>query len=174
MIDYNKNLIRIEFKRKRKNITTLYQDKIANVIIDQFKKALGLLEVNLDNIQSIGLYLPINGEINTQSLMNDLIYEGKIISFPKVISKTEMHFIEQNNDNNICNPQLYIVPLIAFDKYKNRLGFGGGYYDRLIQKSINKIFIGLAYSVQFYNKQLPINEFDQKLNCIVTEDKIIY
>ena len=67
------------------------------------------------------------------------------------------------------------VPLVAFDKNLNRLGYGGGYYDRLITKLSKKknfLKIGLAFSTQEIEK-VPTNEYDQKLDYIVTERNII-
>ena len=61
-----------------------------------------------------------------------------------------------------------------FDKKRFRLGYGGGYYDRYIDKFENKkkIFtIGLAYSFQCVEK-LPVENFDKNLNCIITNKKI--
>ena len=65
--------------------------------------------------------------------------------------------------------------MIAFDKNLNRLGYGGGYYDRLIKKLSKKkniIKIGLAFSIQEIDK-VPINVNDQKLDYIVTNKNII-
>jgi len=68
-----------------------------------------------------------------------------------------------------------LVPLIAFDKNLNRLGYGGGYYDRLISKLSKKkkiIKIGLALSIQKIDK-VPINIYDQKLDYILTNKYIV-
>ena len=66
---------------------------------------------------------------------------------------------------------MLLIPLVAFDQNLNRLGYGGGFYDRYISK-INKnkkiIKIGIAYSFQKV-KKIPINKFDIKLNFIITE-----
>ena len=65
--------------------------------------------------------------------------------------------------------------MVAFDKNLNRLGYGGGYYDRLIEKLSKKkniIKIGLALSIQKIDK-VPINAYDQKLDYIVTNKYII-
>ena len=68
-----------------------------------------------------------------------------------------------------------LIPLLAFDKNLNRLGYGGGYYDRLIERLSKKkkiIKIGLALSIQEIDK-VPINMYDQKLDYIVTNKHII-
>ena len=69
-------------------------------------------------------------------------------------------------------PDLVMVPLVAFDKNLNRIGYGKGYYDRSL-KRISKvkkktIFLGVAYSFQKYER-IPINKYDFKLNYIFTE-----
>ena len=72
-------------------------------------------------------------------------------------------------------PDLLIVPLVAFDKFKYRLGYGGGYYDRYIKKikEIKKIVtVGLAFSFQKIDK-VPVNKYDKKLNVILTEKGIL-
>ena len=71
-------------------------------------------------------------------------------------------------------PDILLVPLVAFNKNKFRLGYGGGYYDRYIEK-INKIkkilTIGMAFSFQEV-KILPVNQYDKKLDFIFTENYI--
>ena len=73
-------------------------------------------------------------------------------------------------------PDVIIVPLLAFDKDKFRLGYGKGYYDRYLNKYIKQykdiMTVGVAFSFQKHNK-LPINKNDVKLDFILTE-KVIY
>ena len=68
-----------------------------------------------------------------------------------------------------------MVPLVAFDKNLNRLGYGGGYYDRVIDKLSKKkdiLKIGLALSVQKINN-VPVTKYDKKLDYIVTDKYIL-
>ena len=72
-------------------------------------------------------------------------------------------------------PDIIFVPLVAYDNDLNRLGYGGGFYDRYLNKimKIKKIYkIGLAFSYQEL-KKIPINKYDKKLDLIITEKKII-
>ena len=65
--------------------------------------------------------------------------------------------------------------MVAFDKKLNRLGYGGGYYDRLIEKIRKKKFvikIGLALSFQKINN-VPITKYDKKLDYIITDKYIL-
>ena len=75
--------------------------------------------------------------------------------------------------NKIIYPDVLLVPLVAFDSKFNRLGYGGGFYDRYlkrIKKIKNILTIGLAYSFQEV-KSIPINNYDIKLDFIITEKK---
>ena len=74
------------------------------------------------------------------------------------------------------DPNVVLVPLLAFDKNNYRLGYGKGYYDKFLNKYIrmnkNILTIGVTFSFQKYNK-LPISKFDVKLNYVLTEKGIV-
>ena len=113
-----------------------------------------------------------------------------MISLPKIRKKSQMEFFKwHKNDILLINkygipepditnkvyPDILIVPLVAFDKELNRLGYGGGFYDRYIQKisKIKKIVkVGLAFSFQKI-KKIPTNKYDKKLDVIITEKDIV-
>ena len=72
-------------------------------------------------------------------------------------------------------PDVLIVPLVGFDKNKFRLGYGGGFYDRYITKILKfkrVITVGFAFSFQKISK-IPTNNFDQKLDFILTNKRIV-
>ena len=75
--------------------------------------------------------------------------------------------------NKIVYPNIIFVPLVAFDKNLNRVGYGGGFYDRYlkkIKKNKKTITIGLAYNFQKI-KKVPTNKYDIKLDFVVTNRK---
>ena len=77
--------------------------------------------------------------------------------------------------NKVKYPDILLVPLVAYDNHLNRLGYGGGFYDRYIEKieRVKKIIkIGLAFSYQKI-KKVPTNKFDKKLDFIITEKEIL-
>ena len=83
--------------------------------------------------------------------------------------------IPETISNKKIYPKILLIPLVGFDDQLNRLGYGGGFYDRYISRVQNKyeiIKIGVGFSFQKV-KNLPINKYDKKLNCIITEKKII-
>ena len=69
-------------------------------------------------------------------------------------------------------PNIMLVPLLAFDSEKYRIGYGKGFYDRYLNKYLkafkNILTVGVAFSFQKYHK-LPINDKDVKLDYILTE-----
>ena len=72
------------------------------------------------------------------------------------------------------HPDILIVPMVAFDSKLNRLGYGGGYYDRkikLLKKNKNFLAIGLAFNFQKHSL-IPVSKYDEKLDYIVTNQKI--
>ena len=72
-------------------------------------------------------------------------------------------------------PDVMMVPLLAYDDKKNRLGYGKGFYDRYLKKYLKKyndiLTIGVAFSFQKYHN-LPVSNNDIKLNYILTEKGI--
>ena len=83
--------------------------------------------------------------------------------------------IPEPSAGKVVYPDILLVPLTAFDKNLNRLGYGAGYYDRLIEslKKRKKIItIGLAFNFQeLYS--IPTSKYDQKLDYIVTNKNIL-
>ncbi len=68
-------------------------------------------------------------------------------------------------------PDVLIVPLLAFDARGYRLGYGGGFYDRTLQAlrvSGSRVAIGFAFAAQQV-AAVPIDDFDQRLDAVVTE-----
>ena len=140
-----------------------------------------------NTINTLSLYYPSNYEVNVLSLFQ-LIKKIKIKTLLPVIKpNNQMSFVEWQyldplkvNEfgmlepclaNKPLVPDFMLVPLLAFDNYNNRLGYGKGFYDKFLKK-VNKIItIGIAFSFQEYNK-LPVSNLDIKLNYILTEKGI--
>ena len=84
--------------------------------------------------------------------------------------------LEPNISSKTIKPNIFLIPLLAYDNQKNRLGYGKGFYDNFLNKYLKKdkklITIGVAFSFQKYNK-LPVSKYDVKLNYILTEKGMV-
>ena len=154
----------------------------------RFKKI--LKKYNLKKNINIGGYYPVNSEISCLDVLEILEKNNFKISLPITKKNNNMDFYEwsfkdslkvsqqgipEPNTKKKVIPDVLIVPLVGFDRYKFRLGYGGGFYDRYISKILKfkKILtVGFAFSFQEISK-IPINKFDQKLNFILTDKEII-
>ncbi len=151
------------------------------------------------NADRIAAYLPFNGEADPLPLMDRAILDGKQVFVPVIVAKSEPLKFEawtrdtevSNNRFNIREPEasvdsisptdldLVITPLVAFDGQRNRLGVGGGYYDRtfaflnnIATKSRETILVGLAYELQRI-KTIDSKSHDVELDAVVTEMGIL-
>ncbi len=136
----------------------------------------------------LGGYFPVNYEVDTFQLMRVLKQKKFKLSLPVVSSKFDMNFylwdfneplsvnkygIPEPKLKKKVVPEVLLIPMVAFDTKLNRLGYGGGYYDRFLKKNEknNIIKIGLAIECQKV-KKLPTNSFDKKMDYILTEKKL--
>ncbi len=145
---------------------------------------------NKINFKNIGGYYPYNYEIDDLDILNFLRKKKINISLPKIRENNQMDFFEWRNKDPLkinkygivepistkkIYPDVIFVPLVAYDNNLNRLGYGGGYYDRYLEnianiKNILKIGLGFSYQEL---KKIPVNDYDKKLDLIITEKKII-
>ena len=174
----NKSEIRNKIYRIRK----IYNAKNLEI---NFEDILKILKKNKNINKIIGGYYPYNYEVDAVKILEKLEKLDYKISLPKIRKRSQMDFlswstkdplsinkygIPEPTSEKIMNPSILLVPLLAFDKNNNRIGYGGGFYDRYIKKNKKIISIGLAYSVQKVNKIIT-NEHDMKLNFVVTNKK---
>ena len=134
----------------------------------------------------LGGYYPYNYELDGMKILKKFENKDYLISLPKLKKKYQMDFFEWSTkdplminqygipepiSNKIKYPDVILVPLVAFDKNFNRIGYGGGYYDRYIKrvkKNKKIITIGLAYSFQKV-KEISTNEHDVRLDFVITD-----
>ena len=179
------------FKSKlRKKILKLREVKnFKNIKID-FDNVFDLLKKNNLTKKCIGGYFPVNHEIDDLEILKKLKKKKYQISLPVIKKNFDMDFYRWSFDDplkinkygipepfskKLIYPDILLVPLVAFDKNLNRLGYGGGYYDRVIDKLSKKkniLKVGLALSVQKINN-VPVTKYDKKLDYIVTDKYIL-
>ena len=171
-----------EIRKKILNIRK--QNNFKNLNIN-FKEILKVLKKNKSKGKIIGGYYPYNNEIDSIEILKNFEKYNYSIALPKIKKNFQMDFfnwstkdpltinkygIPEPISDKVIYPNILLVPLVAFDKSFNRIGYGGGFYDRYIKKiKKNKKIttIGLAYSFQKV-REVPINNFDIKLDFVVT------
>ena len=175
----------------RKKYLKIRQEKYYNINKNFFSPLLKLIKKKIKKKPiRIALYYPSNFELNILKVLDLKYFSEQTILFPSVEKNNLMKFYQwKKNDVLIVNefgmlepiktkakiPDIIMVPMLAFDKEKFRLGYGKGYYDRYLKKYIKQykdtITVGVAFSFQKHNK-LPINKNDVKLDYILTEKGI--
>ena len=186
MINNNKKFLRKAFKEKRSKINLSRYQYLCKCIYNNLIK----LEIWDKNFFHIYLSNDSKKEVSTNEIVSLLIETNKKVIVPKICNDQLIHFeIDLAtefiiNELGIREPitkiefdksliEIIIVPLLVFDRKGHRVGYGGGYYDRYLErvKKIKSIMtIGLAYSFQKIQK-IPVNKYDIKLDFIVTNEK---
>lgn len=158
--------------------------QIINQLTDlaQFRKAKG-----------IHTYVSMSSrnEVHTHSLIQKCLNTGIKVSVPKMepegklsqslvssfndLKPNKWGVLETETDSSYdsLDMDLIIVPMVAGDRLKNRLGYGMGYYDRFLNGTA-AVKIGLLFDCQMYQKTLPTEEFDIPLDILITESEILY
>ncbi|GLP95519.1 5-formyltetrahydrofolate cyclo-ligase [Paraferrimonas sedimenticola] len=147
----------------------------------------------LKQLSRVALYLSFDGEIGTKAAIQALWQADVQVALPILhpFSQGHLLFIDYRPDTPMrCNrygiqePQLdcsaviplaqldaIFTPLVAFDSRGNRLGMGGGFYDRTLASDHAPKAYGLAHPIQ-EQRALPVESWDQPLHGIITSDKI--
>ena len=179
-----KNKLRIELKQLRK-VVNFESNKYW---FNHFETNFFSLIENI-NIKTIAGFHPKSDEVNILPILFKAISAGYKVALPRIMQKNSyLKFIKWINDDQLekndygifepkaageeLTPDIIITPLLGFDRSMNRIGYGGGYYDRTFIKYPNAIRVGIGYSFQEV-KNIPLEGHDQKLDYIVTEKEII-
>ena len=146
----------------------------------------------LQNAKTVLLYNSLPDEVYTHDLIKQLHNEGRTILLPVVISDTEMELRLYRNSNsfetssygilepigeaftNFSSIEFALIPGMAFDKERNRLGRGKGYYDRFLKGLSPSNYIGVAWEAQIMKNPIPMERYDQRMPAIVTEQGVIH
>jgi 5-formyltetrahydrofolate cyclo-ligase len=141
------------------------------------------------NAAALVLYSPIGNEVSTDAILGDALGSGRPVFYPRTVgqklsllrvrNRAELApgafgILEPPSTAEVIDPaalpdSLVLVPGVGFSPHGERLGRGGGHYDRLLAElSAQAISVGLAYSFQLLD-HLPQSGWDRRLNFVVTE-----
>jgi len=144
------------------------------------------------NAKTVLIYVSLDDEIKTDSIINNALESGKTVAVPFCWDKQgNMDFyiinsldvlksgsfgvrepdINKSKKLTGFNNSVIIVPGLVFDKNGYRVGFGKGYYDRFLSK--NEIYsIGLCYD-ELLISEVPRDEYDKNVDLIITQSSVI-
>ena len=140
----------------------------------------------------IAVFWPIKSEINIRPLIEKLYQAGCSIALPEVVAPSKVLLFRKwtprakmtkgsyntfvlTANAAVMEPDWILVPLLAFDSERFRLGYGGGYYDATLSQLAKQreIFtIGVAYDVQEFDA-VPKESSDFQLDAVLTEKRVI-
>ncbi|WP_028844495.1 5-formyltetrahydrofolate cyclo-ligase [Thermodesulfovibrio thiophilus] len=180
-----KQEIRSRMLERRKNIDEQIKKQKNLKIASSF---IHFLETN--SIKSILLYASFGSEVDTWMIFQYCINKSIKTAFPKVNKKSnrlELFWVDKIEELTpgyklilepstskralIENIDVIAVPGVAFDKQCFRIGYGGGFYDRLLLHK-KGFAIGLAYEEQIVDK-LPVLAHDKRVDLIITDERVI-
>jgi 5-formyltetrahydrofolate cyclo-ligase len=145
--------------------------------------------------QRIAVYFAVNGEISLDPVIDAALAQEKQVYLPNLDQRSlrfSPYFRQQKMrinkfrlpepdvaDDEMLAPEvldLVLAPLVVFDAMRNRIGMGGGYYDRSFefrknQDQLKPILIGVAHEIQKVNRLKP-ESWDVRLDLIVTDQAI--
>lgn len=145
--------------------------------------------------QVLYAYLTFNQEIRTEGLIRQAWADGKRVAVPRVLGKGLMEFYYIDSFEGFItsafgvpeppeDPErraderdvLLLMPGLAFDRDHNRVGYGGGFYDRYLEryqaKGTRFFKPALAYDFQIVG-HIPANEHDIRVDAVLTADEIL-
>ena len=185
-LQIKKDEIRKQILEKRSNLSLEEVDKKSELIIEN-------LTPYLKNAQNIMIFTNMKNEVRITKLIE--LYPEKNFFISKIVnSKNREMKINKYNENELVLHKfgyyesssddfydekildIVIVPALAFDSSKNRIGFGGGYYDTFLnkvrEKNKNTLFIGVCYDFQMI-EEVPIEGHDITLDLVINESEVL-
>ena len=181
-VDIEKAALRKHFLEKRDAVSADLREISSAKIYNYLKQS-----EPYKHSQNIACYFSIGSEVDTHSIMLDILSNGKNLLLPTVVDSdlefrivTDLKKLEKGHfdimeprDNCEKSEEIdcVIVPTVAVSKSGTRLGYGRGYYDKFLSRT-NAMKISLTYSTQIVGS-IPSDSHDVNMDWIVTEEGII-
>ncbi len=184
----DKSIVRKELREKRKS----QDERVAHAKSRSIMEKLIVLP-ELTNTEWVAAYSSVQEEVKTDHLLSFIINAGKKLVLPKVEGKILRLYHVKNLERDLISggsygirepdpalceeipPEkidLFITPGVGYDCFGGRIGFGGGFYDRLLLHKLEDVLtIGIAYEFQVVHA-VPTTTTDVPIDCIVTERSI--
>lgn len=178
----NKDHIRRAIRARKALLTDAERIDAANAVFSTLERTAAFLLAD-----RILIYSSLPDELSTREFIRKWS-SRKHFFLPRVngvnlellpYEQTRLHLgafhIEEPTGNDLVDPEtidMIIVPAVALDRNRNRLGRGKGFYDRLL-RDLRATTIGVAYDFQLLNELLPVEPHDVPLDFVITESRFL-
>jgi 5-formyltetrahydrofolate cyclo-ligase len=197
----NQAIIRKRLIQEREALPPEIAAQNSQRIVERLKAFAPLLEALQKNGEAVvGLYAALRGEPDICPLTGFLAAQGATVAFPAIVNGPLGRCIQfgiydpaiplttflQTGCFNILEPpirsfmplnqamDILIVPGVAFDEQGGRIGFGKGFYDRMIAAlPVRPLLIGVAHPFQLQTEPIPLKDCDQRMDYIILPDRSI-
>ena len=183
LIQLRKKEIRHEMRLRKKKVSKEEQELIGREIYEKLIKMPEFIEA-----KSISIYVAYNQEVPTLPIIEEALRLVKEVASP-IVEDGEMEFYRYTSIDSLeegkygilepkkelgkaAKDSLIIMPGVAFDQRRNRIGYGGGYYDRYMARNRHQSTIAIAYDFQIYS-HFEGDIKDYKPQKILTEKRFI-
>ena len=183
MVQHQKAIVRMEMLAKRNTLSVAEKAERSAKIMDSLFQ-----ERHFRNAKCVAFYMSIGSEVDTKPMIERAIAEGKEVLLPVV--KTDHHielyrfesfdkmkkgrFTIPEPEGELpptTHPGVVVLPGVSFGLCMHRLGYGKGYYDRLVAH-LPSYRIGICFDLQVVEK-LPRHDNDQRMDMIITEKRTL-
>lgn len=180
-IDLEKSALRYEVSIKKKKLTEEYKNSQAKIIFDKIEKHPKFIKA-----KSVLMYWSLPDEVpthdfikkwsNSKTILLPVVKKGQMTIRPFVsedsLSEGYFNVMEPKSGKEyLKSVELAIIPGVAFDRKKRRLGRGKGYYDKYLKKRSIKKW-GLCFDFQLFDK-VPTTRSDIKMDMVFTSHETV-
>lgn len=184
--------LRAEIRKKRRTLTTFELKQAQQKIVHRVMSC-----PQIKSTRHIGIYLDAFGEVPTGELILRLLKQGKMVYLPLVCNMNQtlrwqkISFAQWRSQRFALHPlgmkqamhqrgqgisklQVVLMPLVLFDLKGQRMGMGGGFYDRTLAQHPHRPYrIGLAHEFQQSPQILQMQNWDQALDAVCTTKRTL-
>lgn len=186
-IKEEKNRLRKKILAERARLTIEERKNLSRKIMENL-----LATEIFSRAETVFLFVSFGSEVETLELIGQSLLLGKKVALPRtLLSEKKLVFhrlytlgelvpgaygiLEAPTRNPVIPPEeadLVVVPGVAFDRKGHRLGYGGGFYDRILTR-VRAPKVALAFDLQVL-PEVPAEKHDQRVNYIITEKEVIF
>jgi 5-formyltetrahydrofolate cyclo-ligase len=181
-----KKQIRREVLLRRDALTTEERGRLGALVTD---RVLSLPDVEASGV--VMAFWTFGSELPTMPLIEALVARGVVVALPRIVAgdleprtwrpgepttTTSFGALEPAGGTTLdpAEVDVIVTPAVAFDRAGRRVGYGGGFYDRLFPRTrADALRVGAAFALQLVEGELPAGHFDLRVHAVVTESETV-